>query len=254
MEHLRGGFGWVDLLTDDVKSAREFYPALFGWEAVDLDLGQGPAYTFLHLDGVPVAGLGRQPAGIGQGRLPPRWNAYVVVDDLDATLNRVGAAGGTMAVGPTNAVGRGRIAVLSDPDGVPLGLFEPGDLAGSGRWGAPGAPAWVELHTHGGDGATAFYSELFGWRWERHPGTGYCTASLEGLGPAAGAIEIPEGVAPDSPSQWVVHFGVTDCAGALARAEELGGTVFLPAMEVAGRVVGGVMDAAGAQFMVVAVP
>jgi predicted enzyme related to lactoylglutathione lyase len=39
MSHLIGSVGWVDLTVPDAPRLRDFYQAVVGWRASDLDMG-----------------------------------------------------------------------------------------------------------------------------------------------------------------------------------------------------------------------
>jgi predicted enzyme related to lactoylglutathione lyase len=55
--------------------------------------------------------------------MPPYVTFYVAVDDLGATLARVGDLGGTPLVPPTPIPGIGWFAMFQDPDGNVIGLL-----------------------------------------------------------------------------------------------------------------------------------
>jgi uncharacterized protein len=256
MRHPHGVFGWADLVTTDVVAARAFYTSLFGWVAEDVPTTSGLGYTMLRLDGKLVAGMGPQPTGMARANLISTWNSYVVVDDVDAAIHLVGSAGGTSVMGGTDVGTRGRMAMVADPGGAVLGLWQPRDHPGSEVSGVPGALVWNELQTTALERSLAFYERVFGWRWERDDESGYCIASLDtkpGDDPSvAGAMSMPEGVPEGAPNYWAVYVAVDDCASTLARAEALGGVVFLPAMEIGAMTIGGVTDPTGAQILVAA--
>ena len=46
-----GTFCWADLGTTDAAAAKEFYPRVFGWEAVDTPAGDDATYTMFRIDG-----------------------------------------------------------------------------------------------------------------------------------------------------------------------------------------------------------
>ena len=58
-----GTFSWADLTTTDQESAKAFYTALFGWEAIDNPVGDGVYYTMMRLGGKDVAGHQRRHDG-----------------------------------------------------------------------------------------------------------------------------------------------------------------------------------------------
>ena len=59
-----------------------------------------------------IAPLGEQAAA----GVPPHWNSYVSVADVDATAALVAAAGGTVIMPPFDVMDAGRMAVMQDPD------------------------------------------------------------------------------------------------------------------------------------------
>src|SRR4029077_12933876 len=56
-----GTFCWAERGTTDGPAAKEFYGALFGWQANDIPLGDGSVYTMLQTDGKAVAALYASP-------------------------------------------------------------------------------------------------------------------------------------------------------------------------------------------------
>jgi uncharacterized protein len=252
MGYPHGLFGWVDLVTTDVSAARAFYTSLLGWEPVEVALPSGAAHTLFLSGGNVVAGMAAQPAGMA-GTSPSTWNSYVLVDDVDKVINLVGAAGGTTVVGGLDVMDRGPMAMIADPAGAVVGVWQPRGQHGAEVFNTPGALTWNELQTRDLDGALGFYEHVFGWHWECDPGTGYCTAVVGaesgGRRRNAGAMALPDTAPSDAPNFWAVYFAVESCPATLARAAQLGGDVFLPAMEMGGRVLGGVTDPTGAQVM-----
>ncbi|KAA0116311.1 VOC family protein [Methylobacterium sp. P1-11] len=113
---------WIELATPDPEAAFAFYGALFGWEK---------------LGAMPMGGMGEY-AFIGQGDLrpgavmsstateaPARWNWYVHVADIDATLASVRERGGTVLQGPDPIPGGSYSAYIADPAGNRLGVAGP---------------------------------------------------------------------------------------------------------------------------------
>lgn len=115
MQH--GAFGWNELMTTDVGAARRFYGALFGWETEDYPV-EGTNYVMVKVGGDPVGGLMALPPECAG--MPPCWNVYVTVADVDATASQVEALGGTILRPPTDIPDIGRFCVLQDPQGAVL--------------------------------------------------------------------------------------------------------------------------------------
>ena len=257
MRYPHGLFGWVDLTTTDVERARTFYTGLFGWTSRDLPTPMGPAYTMFAKDGKLVAGMSPQQPDLAAAGVPSAWSSYVLVEDVDAVLATVEPAGGTILMPAMDVMEQGRLAMLRDPSGAVVGLWQPKEHQGADLFNAPGSLTWNELQTRNLAAATAFYAAVLGWRWEA-AGDGYQVAYLdakEGEDKSnAGAMAMPEAAPAEAPSAWMVYFAVADCDESVARAQQLGATVFLPAMAMGPGRFAGLVDPTGAMFLLGSFP
>ena len=109
-----GAFSWMELMTTDVKSAKEFYVKLFGWETEDYPM-EGMDYTVIKTSGEDTGGIMSMPPEMAG--MPPMWGIYVTVDDVDSTAAKVVELGGTIIRPPSDIPNVGRFCVLSDPQG-----------------------------------------------------------------------------------------------------------------------------------------
>jgi len=118
-----GQFSWHELATADCREAFEFYRALFGWEQVaEHDMGPEGIYLIFGRDGSQWGGMYNKR---DQGKPGPAyWLGYVEVDDLDAAVERITRARGSVLVGPMEVPGGDRIAQLSDPHGALFAVHE----------------------------------------------------------------------------------------------------------------------------------
>ena len=241
--HEREGFPpgvpcWIDTQQPDRDAALRFYGAVFGW-SFENHLQRGDrAYDLATLDGRVVAAIGSGPSDT-----TATWTTYIGVDDVEAAVANVAAAGGTVVAPPLRAGSAGRLALVTDPTGANLALWEPGRRKGVERVNEPGSWNWSLLSTPDPAGAAAFYAEVFGWETDLDaPGPklvrlpGYADF-LEQFDPelrarhAAGGV--PEGfsdaVAWILPSRgaafWAVTFSVADADAAAQAAEQEGGRV-----------------------------
>jgi hypothetical protein len=114
-----GTFGWCELATSDVDSARRFYAELFGWTAQDSQSADMP-YTEWVVEGRHIGGM--MPLTPQHGDAPPHWMPYVLVDDCDATMQKVESAGGSTCVPPMDIPDVGRFALFNDPTGAVLAI------------------------------------------------------------------------------------------------------------------------------------
>ena len=121
-----GSINWVDLTVPDAAVVRDFYHAVVGWEAAEVEMGGYQDYAMFPAGaGAPVAGI-CHARGPNTG-LPTQWLVYVNVADLDASLEAVAANGGEL-VGERRDLGpNGRFAVVRDPAGAVFALYQPAD-------------------------------------------------------------------------------------------------------------------------------
>jgi uncharacterized protein len=251
LRHPPGTFCWVDLAVADPEAAKGFYTAVFGWTALDLPTDVGPPYTTFAQDAQGVCGA--YPLGPGQGGRP-YWLPYVCVADLDATVAAAQALAAQITMGPMDVMDEGRLAVIQDPTGAHLGLWQPRRHQGAALWNRPGAPCWNELQTRDLESAAAFYEGLFGWTMRPFDGFtdgAYKLFLLDGR-QVGGMLSIGADWGPVPPN-WTTYFGVADCDAAVAKAEWLGARLLAPAMEIEG--VGRfahLRDPQGAVFAVIA--
>ena len=104
------------------------------------------------LDGAEVAAINPLPETMRAAGAPPVWMSYVTVADADATAARATELGGQIYNGPFDVLTAGRMAVLADPQGAVLSVWQPRDTIGAQRVNEPGTLTWNDLATHDGPG------------------------------------------------------------------------------------------------------
>ena len=231
-----GNFCWAELATSDQPAAKKFYGELFGWAADDMPMGPGDFYTMFKLEGRNVgAGYTLRPDMVKQG-IPPHWGLYVAVESADQTASRVGTLGGKVLAPAFDVYEAGRMAVLQDPTGATISLWQPKYNTGFGIMGVPGCFCWADLMTGDPPRAEKFYSGLFGWKFDRGEKGGDYLHIKNGEEYIGGVP--PAGVAgPGVPPHWSLYYLVTDCDASTAKAKSLGARVYMPptTMEGVGR-------------------
>ncbi|MGV9707421.1 VOC family protein [Streptomyces sp. NPDC003483] len=248
-----GAPNWLDIGTPDIEGATSFYGGLFDWQFRSAGPDAG-GYGFFQLAGKTVAG-GMQTTS-EQG--PPSWTVYFQTPDAEATTKAAEQVGGSAVVPAMDVMGEGRMAILADRAGVPFGLWEPARTKGVDVAGDPGSLCWVELYTPDVAAAAAFYNSVFGWETSAAPfpgGTYTCVnpAGAEETDMFGGVVALADDPAEAaSGAYWLPYFEVADTDATVARAQELGGTVRMPAtdLEGVGRMAK-LTDPYGARFAVI---
>jgi predicted enzyme related to lactoylglutathione lyase len=206
-----GTFCWADLGTTDAAGARAFYTALFGWEPEDLPAGEGGVYIMFRLGGRDVAAL-YEMGETEREQLSAHWSSYVSIDDVEAAAARATELGAAVVAEPFDVMDSGRMAVLRDPTGAHLHLWQPGRHVGAGRVNDPGAMVWNELATGDVETAAEFYRDLLGWEVETDD-AGYATIR-NGDGVNGGIRPLRDGETPG----WLLYFTVPGTLDAAAEA------------------------------------
>ena len=139
------------------------------------------------------------------------------------------------------------MAVVQDPQGAVLAVWEPRDHIGAGLVNDPGSITWNDLATPDMDAAADFYSQLLGWSIDPIPEANGQYSSIGNEGRTNGGIRPLQ---PGEPMPWwSVYFTIADLDAALTQAGELGGATIVPAREVVpGRRFATVRDPQGAIF------
>jgi len=228
---------------------------LFGWSATDVPTDVGSVYTLLSQDGRDICALWQMTPEMQQQGIPPHWQSYVSVTSADAAAAKARELGGQVLMEAMDVMDVGRMATLQDPTGAVFAIWEPKRHVGAQLVNDPGTFCWNELQTKDPAAAERFYTGLFGWTADSDAGamgqTYWVFRNRERL--VGGMMEIqPEW--GEVPPNWGVYFAVADCDASVARVQELGGQVIVPAMDVqeVGRFAF-VRDPQGAVFAVIKV-
>lgn len=225
-QYPNGVFNWVDLATPDVAGAKAFYGGLFGWEADDRPTDMGTDYTMFHIDGNTVAGAGPLPPDMQGKGIPAYWTSYVKHDDVDSVAEKATAAGGNVIFPPMDVMEEGRMTMISDPEGVVIGVWQPKDHIGAALVNTNNTLVWNELQTRNGDQAKAFYEAVFDWTTS-YDQSGYGMYAADGR-IQAGMMQMDDSWPAEVPANWSVYFMVEDVDTAVAKVQELGGSVMMP--------------------------
>ncbi len=236
---------WVDLAARDLDGQVKFYKDMMGWSTFQVP---DTPYTMFMVEDQPVAGV--LPMTPEMGEMPSVWSTYVNVDDAAAACAKAKEVGGSVLQVPFEISNDGRIAILADPAGAVICVFEGSTDNGFRLLDEPGAPCWFEAMSHDAKASTAFYEKLFGWRPEPMPGPMDYTIFNLGDTPVGGCMQIGDPMPADIPSHWQVSFSIDgEISDFMAKATDSGATVMMGPMETDYGHGAVIMDPAGATFV-----
>ena len=243
LNDMAGEPNWIELFTPDPDGAREFYGGLFGWTVQETGPEFGNYALFLR-DGAPVAGCMRND---GQG--VSAWTVYLDSPDAAATVEMAKANGGDV-IAPAMQVGTlGHMAVVTDPSGAAVGVWQPMEHPGFAVRGEVGAPAWFEELTDSYDAVLPFYENAFGWdthTMSDSPDFRYTTLGRDEH--ALAGIMDASSFFGDETSHWTVYVAVEDTDEAVATAVRLGGREVLAPEDTPYGRMAAISDPAGITF------
>lgn len=236
---------WIDYVCHDFEATTHFYTEIFGWDFVDQGADFGH-YNMITKDGASVGGAMRamNMDGSPNPTIPAMWTTYLhtaAIEDTYAAALTAGAApiAAPMAVGPL-----GQMAVVTDPTGAEVGMWQPGEFSGFDTPLTPGTPVWFELMTVNYSVATEFYRNAFSFELTAMEGFPYSTHG-NGDQAVAGICDASDWT---QVSYWRNYINVEDADATAANVVELGGAVLAgPEDSPYGRIVT-VTDPEGATF------
>ena len=232
-EYAHGEFCWTDLATTDPAAAKRFYGSLFGWESEDMPAGEGMTYTMCRLKGQFVSALYLLDKERRSQGVPPHWLPYINVRNADDAAKKITQNGGTVLQGPFDVFDAGRMAVLRDPTGAHVSVWQAKRHIGAGLINETGAVCWNELMTPDIQTAGRFYRTVFDWTSDQMDMGGGMTYTMFKAGTiqVGGMMERPARL-KDVPPNWLIYFGVGDCDASAAKVGQLGGTVMQPPTDI----------------------
>lgn len=112
-------FAHIELTTNDLGTAKQFYKKLFGWKLADMKSPDGTVYTMIAPGTGPGGGMQAKP----MPDAPVTWLPYVEVEDVAKSLAKAQKGGATVTLPFTDIGDMGSIGIFSDPAGALLGLW-----------------------------------------------------------------------------------------------------------------------------------
>jgi predicted enzyme related to lactoylglutathione lyase len=176
--------------------------------------------------------------------------SYLSVADVDAAVKQFKQQNCEIHRKPFDLPDRGRVAVVSDPQGAVVVLIRSNSGDPEDVEAKPGEWLWTELLTQDDDAASTFYQQLLGYDdkvSEGAEGRQYHVLSKDDI-PRAGIVKNPW---ENIPANWLPYILVNDPQAVSDKARELGGTIFLaPKQDIRQGSVALIADPTGAGFAV----
>ena len=262
MGNPNGSFIWYELMTTDPDGAKAFYDSVVGWTIADSSESSAPGVEYRHIrrgDGGFTGGVLKLTPEMSEHGARPCWLGYLHVADVDAEAASIQSEGGKILMPPSDVPGAGRIAMVTDPQGVPIYIMTPkppegreGEVSDAYHRTATQHVSWNELLTPDPTGAKDFFARHFGFEFNESMPMGEMGNYdfIDHGGEMIGAVmqtpkEMPAG-------GWNYYIHVADIDAATAAVKAGGGQVFQEPMEVPGGdwVINGI-DPQGAPFSLV---
>ena len=113
-------FVHVELQTNDVAKAKEFYAKLFDWKLEDFPM-PGFTYTMIKVGEGTGGGMMKSQGTAG---VPPHWLAYVSVDDVASSTKKAKQLGAEIVMDTMKVGDFGLMSIFKDPTGAVLALWQ----------------------------------------------------------------------------------------------------------------------------------
>jgi predicted enzyme related to lactoylglutathione lyase len=116
-----GEASWHELMTTDAPAAMRFYQDVFGWQPSEaMDMGEMGKYQMFNRPHGMIGGMMNRPPQLAH--VPPNWQIYFRVPDINAAVERIKANGGQILNGPMEVPGGDWIVNAMDPQGAAFSL------------------------------------------------------------------------------------------------------------------------------------
>jgi predicted enzyme related to lactoylglutathione lyase len=120
-----------EIPVDDIDRAKYFYGASFGWKTADWPMADGSTYVGIYTGPTDNKNMIQEKGFINGGMFKRGGNfaptapvITPVVQDIDATIEKIKAAGGEVVQGKTEIPGMGYYGYVKDTEGNTIGIFQ----------------------------------------------------------------------------------------------------------------------------------
>ena len=239
-----GQMVWHDLITPNAEQAIEFYSSLFGWTYKTLGKGEMPYHVIYHGDraigGIIPLNVKTHPSG--------EWLVSVSVPDVDKAVAYNSQKGGKTLFKASNFKGRGRSALVQDPQGAYISFIrsETGDPdveISENSW------LWNELWTGDLQASLSYYKGIAPYVANEVEGEKVPYFLLQkGQSKLCGIMKNP---VENMRSAWLPYIKVSDVESLSSKAASMGAVIMLePSPEARDNSVAIIQDPNGAPFAI----
>ena len=229
--HAPGAPSWAELSTTDEAGALAFYNALFGWVDEPQEMAPNSYYHMQTINGLPACSMYQQGEEERSQNVPPHWNTYLTVENVDESMAAITQNGGVVVFGPMDVFEAGRMAMCQDPQGAFFAIWQAKMHIGARIKQETGAMFWHELLTTDRAAAVDFYSSALGVEQGEVMQPLQYAMLRAGGEDVAGVMQITPDMG-EFPPHWSVYFGVENADETAARAQSLGATIFVPPTDI----------------------
>ncbi|MFN0252026.1 MAG: VOC family protein [Kofleriaceae bacterium] len=220
-------FVWFEYVSSDAPKAQGFYGELFGWGTKKVPLPGGD-YTMIAQGDATIGGYLPPPDGVKQAT----WLSHLRVNDAKESAQKVKALGGKILMDAEKIGNVGTKAVVADPHGGVLALWQPTDPKEQSSPVANHRFCWNELTSKNPTASVAFYKELGGFAtdsMEMGPDMGTYHLLKTGEAMIAGIMKAPMAEAPHA---WTPYVQVANADSVADKAKRLGAHLIVPPMDI----------------------
>jgi uncharacterized protein len=213
--------------------------------------GQGTDYTMWVGEQGPLGGVMKLPEEAKKMGAPPHWMGNVQVESVDATATLVKKLGGKIYKEASDIPEVGRFAVIADPQGASLSIFQPTGEMKLHDAGKEGEVCWNELLTTDRVAAFKFYSEIFGWKTLQEMDMGPMgTYQIYGVGDVGLGGIMNKPAEMKMPPAWLFYFSTPDLDAALERSKKKDAKLLMGPMDIPEGRIANLMDPQGAAYAI----
>jgi len=218
-----GRFVWFEYVSKDAQKAQGFLGELFGWSTKKVPMPDGVYTMIAASDGGTIGGNAPAPDPTAKSA---SWLPFLQVGSAADIAAKAKALGGSVMKDPFKVGDFATMAVILDPHGAPVSLWQPVKAED------PGAPAaghfvWNELASKDPAASVQFYAQIGGFTVNKMEMQGMGVYHvLESGGQGRAGIMAQQ--MPQQPHAWLPYVQVASTDQTAEKAKRLGATILVP--------------------------